>query len=125
MFVPLLSVKRPVSAACVSVICIALVLMGCQSGELRKQLGRACAEIDQRINLSERIEALNLLSEAFAAPCDDLVVTYGSQARSQFRHKSFSVIGEAANVFVPDGTFIEYVMESYERGYLSILLAIS
>ena len=109
----------------VGVICMAVALMGCQSGELRKQDGRACAGIEQAIDLSERIASLNLLSEAFAKYCDDLVVTYGTQARSRFRHKSFSVTREAANVFVPDGTFIEYVMESYERGYLSILLAAS
>jgi hypothetical protein len=54
-----------------------------------------------------------------------MVVTYGAQAQTQFRHKSFSITREAANVFVPDGTFIEYVLESYERGYLSILLATS
>jgi hypothetical protein len=103
----------------------ALVLMSCQSGDIRKQSDRACAEIKKTVNLSERIETLNLLSEAFTAQCDELVITYGMQARSQFRHKSFSVTRETANVFVPDGTFIEYVLESYERGYLSTLLAAS
>ncbi|MDP3597060.1 MAG: hypothetical protein Q8S75_08715, partial [Nitrospirota bacterium] len=75
--------------------------------------------------MSKRIARLNLLSEAFTAQCDDLVVRYGAQARSQFRHKAFSVTREAANVFVPDGMFIEYISESYERGYLSILMAAS
>ncbi len=100
-------------------------VLGCQPGELRKEGVRSCAEIEQEIDLSERVRALNLLSEAFAARCDDLVVTFGTQARSQFRHKNFSVTRETANVFVPDGTFIEYVLESYERGYLSTLLATS
>lgn len=122
MPVPLLSLRRHVS---VGITCVALVLMSCQSGEFRKQTGRACHEIEKTISLSERIEALNLLSEASKAHCDELVATYGMQARSQFRHKSFSVTRETANVFVPDGTFIEYVLESYERGYLSILVAIS
>ncbi len=107
------------------VFCLAMTLMGCQSGEVRKQGGSVCGEIEKSLDLSERIEALNLLSEAFTAHCDDLVVKYGAQARSQFRHKTFSVTREAANVFVPDGTFIEYILESYERGYLSILLAAS
>ena len=109
----------------VGVICVVAALMGCQSGELRKQSGRACAELAKAIDLAERIDTLNLLSEASMAHCDNLVVTYGAQARSQFRHKTFSITRETMNVFVPDGTFIEYVMESYERGYLSILLAIS
>ncbi|MBK5283433.1 MAG: hypothetical protein JJE16_15285 [Nitrospiraceae bacterium] len=107
------------------VFCLATALMGCQAGEVRKQGGSVCGEIEKSLDFSERIEALNLLSEAFAAHCDDLVVRYGAQARSQFRHKTFSVTREAANVFVPDGTFIEYILESYERGYLSILLAAS
>ncbi|MDZ4732832.1 MAG: hypothetical protein SGJ16_04495 [Nitrospirota bacterium] len=107
------------------VFCLAMALMGCQSGEVRKQGGSVCGEIAKSLDFSERIEALNLLSEAFTAHCDDLVVKYGAQARSQFRHKTFSVTREAANVFVPDGTFIEYILESYERGYLSILLAAS
>jgi hypothetical protein len=122
---PLLSTASRSSAACVTITCAALFLMSCQSGDMRKQTERGCAEIEKSIDLSNRIEALNLLSEASGARCDDLVVRYGALARSQFRHKSFSVTGEAANVFVPDGTFIEYVLESYERGYLSLLLAAS
>ena len=122
---PLLSTASRSSAACVTITCAALFLTSCQSGDMRKQTERGCAEIEKSIDLSNRIEALNLLSEASGARCDDLVVRYGALARSQFRHKSFSVTGEAANVFVPDGTFIEYVLESYERGYLSLLLAAS
>jgi hypothetical protein len=104
---------------------MAVVLLGCQPGDLRKSNNRACPEIEKDINLSKRIDTLNLLSAASMARCDDLVATYGTQARSQFRHKTFSITRETMNVFVPDGTFIEYVMESYERGYLSILLATS
>lgn len=100
---------------------LAMALRGCQSGELRKQNVRACIEIEKSLDLSERVEALNLRSEAFTAHCDVLVVRYGAQARSQFRHKTFSITGEAMNVFVPDGMFTEYILESYERGYLSIL----
>ncbi|MGH7182941.1 MAG: hypothetical protein ACREJN_13310, partial [Nitrospiraceae bacterium] len=107
------------------IICVVVALMGCQSSELRKQSGRACSELEQAIDIEERIDILNLLSEASMAHCDNFVVTYGTQARTQFRHKTFSITRETMNVFVPDGTFIEYVMESYERGYLSILLAIS
>jgi len=104
---------------------MAAALLGCQSGEMSVRGDRTCLEIEQAIDYSDRIKMLNALSAASAARCDNLVVTHGAQAREQFRHKAFSITGEAANVFVPDGTFIEYVLESYERGYLSILVAAS
>ena len=125
MFGSLLLVKRTFFRISVSVVCVVVALGGCTSRDVKKGTGPVCDDLQRRINLSERIETLNLLSSAFTARCDDLVVTYGAQARSQFRHKTFSITGETANVFVPDGTFIDYVMESYERGYLSTLLAAS
>jgi len=117
--------RRVRVAVSIGIVWIAGLLIGCHSGDLRKQNGRDCASIEQTFDLSARIDTLNLLSEAFTSRCDELVVKYGEQARSQFRHKSFSITKETTNVFVPDGTFIDYVMESYERGYLSILLAAS
>ncbi|HEY6973153.1 MAG TPA: hypothetical protein VI359_02495 [Nitrospiraceae bacterium] len=122
-FIP--SLARQFIAASMSLLLVLVVVMGCQRADLRKQSGRVCADVEAEIDLSKRIATLNLLSEASIAHCDDVVVTYGAQARSEFRHKAFSITRETANVFVPDGTFIEYIMESYERGYLSILLAIS
>jgi len=112
-------------AVSVGIVWIAGLLLGCHSGDVRKQNGRDCAAIEEAVDLSARIDTLNLLSEAFASRCDELVVKYGAQARFRFRHKAFSVTREATNVFVPDGTFIDYVMESYERGYLSNLLSAS
>jgi hypothetical protein len=35
------------------------------------------------------------------------------------------VLKETASVFIPDGTLTDYVLESYERGYLSVLMAAS
>jgi len=101
------SLTRRLTAASTSLLYVIVALMGCQSVELRMQNGRVCADIEKEVDLSNRIHTLNLLSEASMAHCDNLLVTYGAQARSQFRHKTFSVIREAANVFVPDGTFIE------------------
>ena len=111
--------------ACVGPVCLVGILIGCHAQEARKQVGPVCADLERSLDLVERVETLNLLSTAFTAHCDEIVLAYGAQAQSEFKHKSFSVTRETANVFVPDGTFIEYVMESYERGYLSLLLASS
>jgi len=106
-------------------ICLVIMLVGCQSAELLKQERPACAEIERALDLTDRIATLNLLATAFTEHCHDLVTKYGEQARWEFRHKTFSITKETASVFVPEGTFIDYVLESYERGYLSILLAAS
>ncbi len=98
---------------------------GCQAGGGRILKGTSCLTIEQQIDLSDRIGTLNRLSAAFEERCYDTVIVHGERARSEFRHKTFSIIKETTNVFVPEGAFIDYVMESYERGYLSLLLAAS
>ncbi len=108
-----------------SVMILAIGFSGCQTGSSLIQQGRACSDIEQQINLSDRIGTLNRLATAFAERCYDSVILYGENARTEFRHKTFSIMKETTNVFVPEGAFIDYVLESYERGYLSLLLAAS
>ena len=98
---------------------------GCQTRGGQTLQGLPCSEIEQGINLSDRIDTLNRLADAFAERCYDTVIVHGEKARSEFRHKTFSFLKETTNVFIPEGSFIDYVLESYERGYLSLLLAAS
>jgi hypothetical protein len=107
------------------VIGLLIGLVGCQAGGGQTLYGTPCSVIEQHINLSDRIDTLNRLADAFAAQCYDTVIVHGEKARSEFRHKTFSLLKETTNVFIPEGSFIDYVMESYERGYLSLLLAAS
>ena len=102
-----------------------IALVGCQTRGERALQGLPCSEIERQINFSDRIDTLNRLADAFAARCYDTVIVHGEKARSEFRHKTFSLIKETTNVFIPEGSFIDYVLESYERGYLSLLLAAS
>ena len=112
---------------CVIVLVIGLLigLVGCQAKGVRTLQGLPCSEIEQQINLSDRIDTLNRLADAFAGRCYGTVIVHGEKARSEFRYKTLSLMKEATNVFVPEGSFLDYVMESYERGYLSLLLAAS
>ncbi len=112
---------------CVTALALGLLiaLVGCQSRGERTFQRLSCLEIEQHINLSDRIDTLNRLADAFTGRCYDTVILYGEKARSEFRHKTFSLMKETSNVFVPEGSFIDYVLESYERGYLSLLLAAS
>ena len=107
------------------VIGLLIGLVGCQTGGGRTLQGLPCSEIEQQIDLSDRIDTLNRLADAFERRCYEAVIVHGEKARSEFRHKTFSLLKEAGNVFIPEGSFIDYVMESYERGYLSLLLAAS
>jgi hypothetical protein len=100
-------------------------LVGCQAGGGVTLQGTPCSRIEQHIDLSDRIDTLNRLADAFAERCYDTVIIHGEKARSEFRHKTFSFLKETTNVFIPEGSFIDYVLESYERGYLSLLLAAS
>ena len=107
------------------VIGLLIGLVGCQTGGGRTPYGAPCSEIERQIDLSERIDTLNRLADAFERRCYETVIVYGEKARSEFRHKTFSLLKETTNVFIPEGSFIDYVLESYERGYLSLLLAAS
>ncbi len=113
-------------AARASIILWALLaLTGCQFADVREPDSYDCAYLDERIDLSRRIETLNHLSGAFSAGCHDVVIQHGQKARSLYKYKQFSITAETFGVFVPDGMLTDYVLESYERAYLSILLAAS
>lgn len=118
-------IRNDSRCAVILVMGLLIGLAGCQTGGERALQRLSCSEIEQQINLSDRIDTLNKLADAFAGRCYDTVIVYGEKARSEFRHKTFSLMKEAGNVFVPEGSFIDYVLESYERGYLSLLLAAS
>jgi hypothetical protein len=85
----------------------------------------SCDEIETHINFRDRIDTLRLLSQAFSAGCDETVISYGTAAQAEYKYKTFSILKETSNIFLPDGTFIDYVLESYERGFLTVLLAAS
>jgi hypothetical protein len=102
-----------------------LAILGCQMGEVRPTFQDECGILSSQVDWSNRIKVLNLLSLAFSQECDGAVIEYAERAQSDFRHKTFSLSREMATVFLSDGVLTEYVLESYERAYLSVLLAAS
>ncbi|MCG6981191.1 MAG: hypothetical protein LJE88_07255 [Deltaproteobacteria bacterium] len=108
-----------------------VVLSGCQSSwqievkNAQTGIPSPCAQIEAHIDMRDRIETLRAIAQAFDLGCYETVVTYGTQAQTDYRYKTFSVLKETSNIFLPDGTFVDYVLESYERGFLSVLLAAS
>jgi len=102
---------------------LALLVAGCQHKASAQRAASDCATLAQRVDLSRQIETLNLLADAFAQKCYDVVLTYGAQVQTAYRHKTYSLTKETTSIFLPDGVLTAYVLESYERGYLTVLLA--
>src|SRR3990167_1362108 len=115
------SVRMRLAAA----LLVLSVFAGCAHQAAQSKLPPSCQDFAQTMDLSDRIKTLDLLSDAFAQQCYATVIVYGTQAQTEFRHKTFHVFKETASVFIPDGTLTDYILESYERGFLSILLAFS
>lgn len=84
-----------------------------------------CEYLSKHINWQDRPRALNRISDLFASGCYAETVKIGSQARERFRHKDHSIAKEVAELFLAEGAMSDYVLESYERGYLSFLIALS
>lgn len=103
--------------------CLALLLAGCQSKAAGRPAASDCAALARGVTLSNHVATLNLLADAFARKCYDVVLTYGARAQADYRHKTYSVTRETASIFLPDGVLTAYILESYERGYLTVLLA--
>ena len=107
-------------------IWVVATFTGCLAGtETRLKVPSQCGLFGEQLDWTHRINVLNQLSLAFTGGCDQAVIQYAGRAQEDFRHKTFSVSREMASVFLSDGAITEYVLESYERAYLSVLLAAS
>lgn len=84
-----------------------------------------CVKEKDLINWDDQIGTLNRISRLFQLQCYQEVIKVGGKAREKFRSKTFSIIDESLEFFVPEGTVSDYVLESYERGYLSFLISLS
>lgn len=104
---------------------LTLLLAGCQHSAPGPQATSTCATLEQGMDLSRQVETLNLLADAFARKCYDVVLRHGARAQTEYRHKTYSVTKETAGIFLPDGALTAYILESYERGYLTVLMAAS
>ena len=84
-----------------------------------------CVHLKKKIRWSDPINTLNRVSQLFANECYEETVAIGTKARDTYSHKTYSVLKESLELFVAEGTVTDYVLESYERGYLSFLITMS
>lgn len=116
--------------ATVLIVFALIVVMGCQHQPhpehgVYLKASADCDEIRSHINVNDRIGTLRNITHAFNQGCYDMVLDYGSRAQTDYRYKQFSVLRETSSIFLPDGMLTEYVLESYERGFLTFLLSAS
>jgi hypothetical protein len=102
-------------ATLLHVLICCVVLSGCQSfsqtagQHAQPGILSPCDQIEAHIDMRDRIETLRAIAQAFDLGCYETVLTYGTQAQTDYRYKTFSVLK----------------LESYERGFLTVLLAAS
>lgn len=68
---------------------------------------------------------LDHVSDLFRQHCYNETIQVADYIRSWRRDKYYSMTTEFAEVFTPEGSFTPYILESYERSYLALLIAAS
>lgn len=72
---------------------------------------------------SDAVTVLNTFSDLLEAQCPKQAIEVGNWIRATYREKSYSITHEVASILIPEESIDEYVMESFERAYLSFLMA--
>src|SRR2546428_10281814 len=104
------------------ITCLTLLLAGCQHAAPRQQAKADCATLAQGLDLSGQIERLNLLAEAFSQKSYDVVIGYGAIAKTENRHKTYSIINITDSIILPVTVYTTMIVVSYESVYLTVLL---
>jgi hypothetical protein len=106
-----------------------LLLSGCASNELLKDPSRftshKCSVQFKNARDGDTEAQLDAVSELFQMHCDREVIALASFVRDQGRDKFYSVSSEMLEVLTPEGSLSPYTLESYERSFLSLLMAFS
>jgi hypothetical protein len=111
------------------IIFVFILFAGCASqSKLRDPRDFTSNECHEKFreNMDKDTNAqLDHVSELFREHCYKETIQVAEYIRSQRRDKYYSMTAEVAEVFTPEGSFTPYILESYERSYLALLIAIS
>jgi hypothetical protein len=110
-------------------VLLSLVFVGCASIEKpaapKHYTSLACQTSFEETAKFNSDTQLDMVSEFFNRSCFYEVIALGNFIRKHRRDKVYSLTTEAMEVFAPEGSFTPYVMESHERGYLTLLISMS
>ncbi len=106
-----------------------LILTGCASTDdvkpPRHFTSLNCETAFEEVDNQKPDEQLDMVSDFFNHSCYNEVIALGNHIRKYRRDKIYNVTAEAIEIFTPEGTVTPYVMESHERGYLTLLISMS
>lgn len=84
-----------------------------------------CQTVYESSFSNDILKSLTAVSRMYGLGCYKEVIGLGDFIRQHSRDKIYHIFAETAEFIAPEGTLTEYVMESYERTYLSFLMAAS
>lgn len=85
----------------------------------------ACKALVENLRTGSEVAVLSGLESLFQTDCHSEVLILGEWVRPLFRDKRYSITAEASEFILSDGSQTTYVLEGYERVYLSLLMAFS
>ena len=110
-----------------SLVFAMLFLTSCQTHQHGSTFAGAedssCRKISGNIDWNDAVRALNTVSILFRNECWSETTVQIEKAREVLSHKTWSIVKEGIEFFIPEGKVTDYVLESYERGYLSFVAA--
>jgi len=108
---------------------LSLLLMACATSRIpmrpKEFTSVKCETAFHAASIQKSDQQLDQLTELFTQSCFQEVISLGDHLRKFHRDKFYHLTSEAMEIVTPEGTFTEYVMESYERGYLTILISLA
>ncbi len=102
---------------------------GCTTKQPKPKLIKAtrpdCQNTFDNTPLKDVLKTLATISDLYEDQCYHEVISLGDFVRTHSRDKFYHFVNETLEFVTPEGTFTEYTLESYERSYLSFLIASS
>lgn len=121
--------------ACIPLLCVSLLLQAgvtaCVTSPVRRQeivrlsADRRCGDLLDMADWDREESLLATTQELLEARCHSESLKLGGLLRDRLRDKDYSVTAEALSVLGPEQMSQTYVLESHERTYLTLVLAIN
>lgn len=117
--------------ALTTLICVSLLSQACTTSPIRRQDvtrlsdDRRCGKILDAADWDREERLLATTQELLQTRCHHESLKLGGLLRERLRDKDYSITAEALSVLGPEQMTQTYVLESHERAFLTLILAIN